>query len=363
MAEKVADPRKTKMADHEPAVASIQAGDTGYKVELMKALNWYHSEQERKDATRHARAYVKANMPKMLQAFDKAKGEVSPTFGFMARLSMRGAKLSEYHTNELNGYLQGYSRLKEPVEVASAPARPSIQENMDVKAREYMGNIEGALDDFVTEGKDFNLEADLKAREIPKAYAPKIEVFLKKKLREIIEVIEAKDRDLVEGYSNIKKKHQKDYAKFLAGMLEGLNRYAAFKQANRKPRVKKAKPPSVQIAKLQFLKEFQALSLTSISPVELIGAQQAWIYNTKNKKLSVYRTDSSQGIQCKGTRLQNYDPEMSETKTLRKPAEQTQSVLAAGKVQLRKFMDGLTTKTSAPNGIINADCIILRVIK
>ena len=176
-------------------------------------------------------------------------------------------------------------------------------------------------------------------------------------------MIEAKDKDLVEGYSNIKKKHQKDYAKFLAGMIEGLNRYAAFKQANRKPRAKKVKPPSVQVARLQFLKEFQALSLTSISPVDLIGAQQAWIYNTKNKKLSVYRTDSSQGIQCKGTRLQNYDPEMSETKTLRKPAEQTQSVLAAGKVQLRKFMEALTTKSQTPNGVVNSDCILLRVIK
>jgi len=54
---------------------------------------------------------------------------------------------------------------------------------------------------------------------------------------------------------------------------------------------------------------------------------------------------------------------MSETKTLRKPAEQTQNVLAAGKVQLRKFMDGLTTKPNVPNGIINSDCILLRVVK
>jgi hypothetical protein len=54
---------------------------------------------------------------------------------------------------------------------------------------------------------------------------------------------------------------------------------------------------------------------------------------------------------------------MSETKTLRKPAEQTQSVLAAGKVQLRKFMEALTTKSQTPNGVVNSDCILLRVIK
>lgn len=363
MVEKVADPRKVKKTDIEPSTDKIQAGDTGYKTELMRALNWYHAEQDRKDATRHARAYVKARMPSSLIGFEKAKGEVTPTFGFLSRLVMRGAKLSDYHTSELQSYLSNYSKTAEPVKPVAAPARPSIQENMDAKAREYMGSIEGALDDFITEGKDFNLEADLKAHEIPKAYAPKIEIFLKKKLREIIAVIEAKDKDLVEGYSNLKKKHQKDYAKFLAGMIEGLHKYAAFKQANRKPRVKKAKPPSVQISKLQYLKEFQDLGLTSISPVDLIGAQQAWIYNIKTKKLMVYRTDSSQGLQCKGTRLQNYDPEMSETRTLRKPAEQTQSVLNSGKVQLRKFMESLTTKPSTPNGIVNSDCILLRVIK
>ena len=362
MVQKVADPRKVKLTDFEPLTSKIQAGDTGYKTELIRALNWYHSEQERKDATKHARAYVKANFPKFLVGFDKAKGEVSPTFGFLARLSTRGAKLSEYHVQELHSYLEKYCKVNTTA-VVTTPARASIQENMEVKAREYMGSIEGALDDFIKEGREFNLEADLKSKEIPKAYAPKIEIFLKKKLREIIEVIEAKDKDLVEGYGNLKKKTQKDYAKFLASMIEGLNKYAAFKQANRKPRPKKVKPPSVQVAKLQYMKEFESLSLTSISPVELIGAQQAWIFNTKNKKLNVYRTDSSQGIQCKGTRLQNYDPEMSESKTLRKPADQTQSVLSAGKVQLRKFMDGLTTKTSVPNGIINSDCIILRVIK
>lgn len=364
MAEKVADPRKVKKVDYEPAVDQIQAGETGYKPALMRALNWYHAEQDRKDATKHARSFVKAHMPKLLVGFDKAKGDVTPTYGYLSRLVMRGAKLSDYHNQELQKYLTGYSKFLEPVKAeTNALPKPSIQENMDAKVRDYLGNIEGVLDDFIKENKQFDLEADLKSKEIPRAYAPKIEIFLKQKLREILEVLETKDRDLVEGYSNLKKKHQKEYARFLASMLEGLNKYAAFKQANRKPRVKKVKPATVQVAKLQYLKEYADLKLISVSPVEIIGASQAWIYNVKNKRLSVYRTDSSQGLQCKGTRLQNYDPEISETRTLRKPADQTQSVLNSGKVQLRKFMESLTTKSSAPNGIINADCVILRTIK
>lgn len=364
MTEKVADPRRVKKVDYEPDIDGIQAGETGYKPALMRALNWYHAEQDRKDATKHARSYVKAHLSKSLVGFDKAKGDVVPTFGYLSRLVMRGAKLSDYHMQELHNYLTVYSKFSEPVKAeTNAAPRPSIQENMDAKVRDYLGNIEGVLDEFITDNKQFDLESDLKSKEIPKAYAPKIESFLKQKLREILEVLETKDRDLIEGYSNLKKKHQKEYARFLANMLEGLNKYAAFKQANRKPRAKKAKPATVQVAKLQFCKEYAELKLVSQSPVEIIGASQVWIYNIKNKRLSVYRTDSGQGLQCKGTRLQNYDPEISETRTLRKPAEQTQSVLNSGKVQLRKFMESLTTKTSMPNGIVNSDCIILRIVK
>jgi|688.fasta_scaffold01074_26 hypothetical protein len=365
MVEKVADPRKVKKVDIEPNAVAIKAGESGYQTQLMRALSWYHAEQDRKDATKFARSWIKQHMPESLIGFDKARGEVTPTFGWLCRIHQRGAVLSDLHVNKIRDYMRVYAKLQanEVVVAVKATPRPSIQESMDAKAREYLGNIEGALDDFLKEGKDFDIEADLKGKEIPKAYAPKIEQFLKNKLREIIEVIEAKDKDLVEGYSNLKKKHQKDYAKFLAGMIEGLNKYAAFKQANRKPRPKKAKPPTVQVAKLQYLKEHAELKLNSVSPVEIIGASQAWIYNVKSKKLSVYRTDSGQGLQCKGTRLQNYDPDMSDMRTLRKPADQTQEILNAGKVQLRKFMEALTTKAANPNGIVNADCIILRVIK
>ena len=78
---------------------------------------------------------------------------------------------------------------------------------------------------------------------------------------------------------------------------------------------------------------------------------------------SVYRTDSALGIQVKGTTLQNYDPEASEQKTLRKPAEQLKELLSAGKIQLRKFMDNIKAVQSQVNGRLNADTLIVRTIK
>ena len=54
---------------------------------------------------------------------------------------------------------------------------------------------------------------------------------------------------------------------------------------------------------------------------------------------------------------------MSETKTLRKPAEQLHQLLSASKVQLRKFMEGIKTKGAEVNGRVNLDMLIVRIIR
>ena len=95
----------------------------------------------------------------------------------------------------------------------------------------------------------------------------------------------------------------------------------------------------------------------------IVGAQQVWLFNTKTRKLAVYRTDSALGIQVKGTTLQNYDPEMSTQKTLRKPADQLKDLIGAGKIQLRKFMDNIKAVDTVPNGRLNADTLIVRTVK
>jgi hypothetical protein len=51
------------------------------------------------------------------------------------------------------------------------------------------------------------------------------------------------------------------------------------------------------------------------------------------------------------------------SKGLRKPDVTIKALFGAGKVSLRKFMDDIKTVESKPNGRINQDTILLRVIK
>ena len=70
-----------------------------------------------------------------------------------------------------------------------------------------------------------------------------------------------------------------------------------------------------------------------------------------------------QGIQVKGSTLQNYDPDMSECRSIRRPEAFLKVLLDASKVKLRKLLSDLTTKGYDVTGRINDECIIVRVIK
>lgn len=350
----------------EPAVFTRDM--PAYDALLGKALNWYTYEKEKKDARGYLREYINITLGKpQAKLFDSVPdSSLTTTWGWIARIITRGSILSEKHQNDLKQYVTKVLAFKPAVPatpVKEKVPRPSVRDNMEEKVREYLGDLEGALDDLITKDKDYDLYGDLKSRTIPQPYCPYIRDFITKKSQEFIAVYEAKDAGIKEAYSNFGKRKLTQVIKMLGTWLEDLDRYAQFKKANRKPRVKKAKPAGVQVAKLKYKREDTELSIKSVIPSEIVGASQVWVYNTKNKKLAVYRTDSSQGIQVKGTTLQNYDPDQCEQKTLRKPKDIIKEVLEAGKVKLRRILAELTTKESPVNGRVNEECIIVRVIK
>lgn len=365
-AERVANP-KNVVVGAEPDATNIVAGAEGYSVKFINAMNWYSIDGNKADARKFIREYIRKNRNEDLKDFDKVSDkEIRPTYGWIARVITRGAKLSDFHVENFNNYILNIlNSVKAPIvqKTVIVSNKPSIQNAMNEKIVEYIGTLEGAYDDYISEGKEFSLESDLKSKEIPQAYVPRIQEWAKNKLREWIEIVEGKDSQLNEAFSHYTKASKKNVAKFFVGMIQDCDKYGAFKKANRKPRTVRQKSPAQQIKNLKFKIRDEELNLSSVNPVEIIGAQSVWLYNTKQKKLMLYRTDSAQGIQVKGSSLQNYDPEMSEQKTLRKPMEQLQDLMNAGKVQLRKFMDAIKTKKQDVNGRLNNEIIILKAVK
>jgi len=344
----------------EPDASLIDYELPSYRINLSKALTWYNIEKDYKDSHKYLIDWAKKNNKALLPAIETTSSYISPTIGWLARLLLRGARLEE---KDMNTFLEVLQALK-PKVVVKQSTRPSIQVSIAEKAKAYLGELEGVLDEIVKLGGDgFTIKAFLHSNEIPAVYLPYIDTWAKEKLAYFEQVSTSKDAQVKEAYSHYKKRNYVSILNFLREIRDGVNAYGQVKKANRKPRARKAIPPGVQVKNLKYRSEDPEFAIKSIPPTEVVGAQQLWVFNCKYRKLGVYRTDSATGLQVKGTTIQNYIPEMSMQKTIRKPDVVLKEVMTAGKVALRKVLEKVNGKEFPMNGRINEECILLRVIK
>lgn len=343
---------------------SISYNSANYKSELARAFNWYNQEKDKKDAKVYLRSYVSKDKARLIDRVPE--NQIISTFGWMARMKVNGCEFNNEDLNRLNTYVNSlleYVPVKEEQPEKPVIERPSVRDYMEDKVKEYLGELEGVLDSIIYESKEFNLYKDMQSKSLPAQYCPFIVEWIKRKAGEFINVYETKDSEIKTAYFHIGRRGLTSLIKMFSTWLEEVERYGQFKKANRKPRVKKIKPAGQQVSKLKYKKDAPEFKIKSIPPTEMIGASQVWIFNTKYKKLAVYRSDSRDGIQVKGTTLQNYDPEQSEQRSLRKPEETLKKVIDGGKISLRKILTDLSTTSSPVNGRINEECVIVRAIR
>jgi hypothetical protein len=108
---------------------------------------------------------------------------------------------------------------------------------------------------------------------------------------------------------------------------------------------------------MKFMREFAELNLKSVSPTNIIGSTEVWFYNTKYRRIGVYRAEGTT-LSVKGTTIIGFDIKESKAFTLRKPEEFFKG-LSMGKRALTNAMKTLKTKPSAPNGRINEETILI----
>lgn len=365
----------SKVLQSEPLVSKLDPLSDDYTITLMRLNNWYSTEKTRSDSYKYYQQYVKTNRPTDVKYFAEVEErDVHITYGWMARMLLQGANISTDHQKAFDKNLTGLIDLgkarlltkETTVKVAVATTtvkRTSIQDAMKEKASEYVGELEGFIDEFVTEDKEFNLYNHLKGNQIPAPYVITVKTWAESKLAEFEEVVDSKDSQIVEGYSNFNKRKLKSMVKMFESFIADCDKYGQFKKANRKPRAVREKPAVAQVKGLKYKLKDDELGLSSARGIDLVGAEQVWLFNTKTRKLAVYTSESTKGMTVKGTTLQNWSPEKSKQKTLRKPEEQIKDLMASGKVKLRTFLDSIKSKEQAVNGRINIDTIILKITR
>ena len=334
-----------------------------YASELSHALQWYTNTATEKQLRKFALEYfAKLGKKAEVLAINRASDYEIRQLAIISRLATREQYLSEKHaqfiTDSASALVQKYKVAKEQkVEVAKPSNVISIQDRIDEKARELAGEIEGAIDEFITNKVEFSAKNFLLANSVAAPIAKKIGDMFVPVLNEILETIEGEDEQLVEGYSNFTKRELKAYAKFLEQIIADCQQQVQTAKANRAPRKRKSVSPTKVVSKMKYMREFAELKLKSIRPEDILTASEVWVYNTKYRKVQVYRAENGT-LSVKGTTILGFSVKESMSMTLRKPEEFFKG-LAMGKRALNGAIKKLTTKPTTPNGRVNEECVLL----
>lgn len=247
--------------------------------------------------------------------------------------------------------------------LATAP-RVTIQDRLNEKASELIGEIEGWYDDM-TQGstQEPKIYDFLKTNNVPQVSISKFENVFVRHRAELEAAQNKEDEQLVEGYRHLKAADFRRRLAWLDLIQQGLDQYRTVKKATKKVRARKAPSKEKLVCKLKHAKGNDALKVVSINPADIIGATELWVYNIKTRKIGRYVPDAlAAQLSVKGASIVGFDEIKSVSKTLRKPEQQLADFMKIGKVQIRKFLDTIKTTETKLNGRINADTLLLRVV-
>lgn len=337
------------------------------KAALASCLNWYNQWRDHKQLRTYTVQYLKAKKlvkPDVVDKIAKLPDHLFSTVGAVCRMIDRGAILSTKHkiyVNEKIEQLTFMTSAADTNEDESAPAKPKvdIQKLVWWKAMNMCGEIDHAIDEDKTqEGFAYAIFVEQNAK--PMHLARIIEVY-KKERAEYEEVLTGNCEQLNEAYADLNKNHIKKLIKVYQSIIDDAQKLSAASIADRPARKKKAKTPEQLTSKVVVMEEFPELKLKGILPTEVIGAQHLYAYNTKTRKLTHFVADDSAGLTWSRASVFNFNYAVSSCKTVRKPELVIPKLLKAGKVELRKLMDGIKSKKKAAKGRLNAQTILLKV--
>jgi hypothetical protein len=339
---------------------------------LANGFAWYNYHYGKKDAKDMIAQWLQINSrekdARTLRGIPDSQIRLTPAW--VCRMNLMGLELTEHEQCMVDNQIGEMLRVKQEVkkvvtEAETAQVKLTIQDHLREKVSECAGELEGMFDDFIAAGAKMTAEwkpmAQIRGMNISPNMVGTIADTWKNRLSEFEEVLEGNDADLVEGYSHLNKNQIKQCVKFIEQVIADCGSYVQIKKVERKPRAKKAVSPERLSSKFKYLKEFAELKLVSVAPAQLVGAAEAWLYDTKKRKLVHVIADSHAGtFSVKGSAIIGFDPTTTVQKTLRKPAEQLKELLSSGKPVARKVFKDIKATETKFNGRGNENLIILK---
>ena len=341
---------------------------------LANGFHWYNYHYGKKDAKDMLCHYLEHNQrskdARTMRGIPDSQIRLTPAW--VCRMTLLGLELKDYEQASINEQLDEMLRAKQEVRRAqvdvdadAAVARLTIQDHLREKVSECCGELEGMFDDFIDAGAkmsaDFKPLMLMRGMNISPNMIGTVARVWELRLTEFTEVLDGKDPQLVEGYSHLSKLQLRNCVKFCETVINDCNSYVQLKKVERKPRKAKPVSPEKKAAKFKICAEFVELKLKSLPAAQLVDKSEAWVYDTKKRKLvHIVADEYAKVFTIKNNSVIGFSKIETVQKTLRKPAETVKLISAAGKPAARKIFKELTTTETAWNARGTENLVILR---
>ncbi len=349
---------------------AVDWADDQFDSHLRRSFYYYNYYYSQKDCKKYVVEWMKSGKDfdrDGIRAFERANDKWLPMTACSLIMAHRqGMPLRTRHIEFLNkSILEVIERSSaEPDEEAKiatpeqVAVRPTIQDRLAERTGELIGELEGHYDDLDTSIKFYDWFV---SNNVVQSQLNKYETLFQRRKTELTEAQAKTDPQLKEAYAHYKAADFKKHIAWIDSLLEAVEQYRGVKKAAKKARVRKAPSKEKLVAKLKYAREDRALKAVSINPVDIIGAQMLWVFNTKTRKLGCYVAENLGQLGIKGSIITGYDTERSVAKTVRKPDEHIKEFMRAGKVALRTWIKDIKAVEIKLNGRISTDTLLLRV--
>lgn len=243
--------------------------------------------------------------------------------------------------------------------------KPNIQDHLREKTYKTMGELEDLWDRYIESGskeikeKPFNI---IHNSNLSPQFINLIVDHWEQVKAELVELQAGTCEQLNEGYSHWGKIQVRNNIRFCEQVISDCGSYTQLKKSNRAPRKRKPVSPEKLTRGFKYLKEDTALGIKSVKVTELVEASEAWIYDTKKRKLIYVVADSyTKTFSVKGASLIGIDTTKTVQKTLRKPPEQLKEFMKLSVPKRRKFFQDLKSVEIKYTGRSNENLLLLAI--
>lgn len=342
-------------------------------------LTYFHFEVANKDLSEALKGYVRKTFSKKDAQFIFANPEYkfynfthhcATAWWMMMEMTMD--EKAEYYANSLNNFLQ---ELLETGRIIQAEKKSETKDNDKVVSLSPMQRLQNKIGRTImqdlldledswmeSEKTTIDIYALFKKHGLPSSATKVVREVVEGWLLDYEDAYHKRCPDAVEGYSHLKRPELNRRIKSCEEMLADLDRIKSAGKATRATKVKGPKAADKQVARVNYKKEDTEFKLVSIPPIQIIGKHRLFTFNTKSRVVTEFVTTAVNGFQMSGSTIKDFDQVNSRCTRLRKPNDFLPLVLGKTPNQIDKEWKKLTTKTTVPNGRINKDTILLRVM-